>query len=270
MHLEQFRVSEPADGYWRIAFANPPVNLLNPRTLAELEEIIQRIEGAAALKAVVFESAVDGFFLGRYDVGAGQPQAKNTPSGLPPFLDLALRLERSPVLSIALVRGRARGGGAEFALACDLRFASREKALFGQPEVGAGFLPGGGAIERLARAVGRSRALEIVLSADDFDAATAEKYGWINRALPDAELDDFVEALAVRIASFDAGALHEAKRLIGRHTRPDPAEYTETLNALVPLVTGPEGRARRDLLAARAAVAGADFEKRLGHYLGPL
>jgi len=111
-------------------------------------------------------------------------------------MDAATRLAKSGVLSIAVIRGRVRGGGSEFTLGCDIRFASREKAIFGQPEIGTGLIPGGGALERLPMLVGRSRALEIVLGANDFDADTAERYGWINRAIPDAELDAFVGTLS--------------------------------------------------------------------------
>src|SRR4029077_14972991 len=120
----------------------------------------------------------------------------------------------SPVLSIAKIRGRARGVGNEFLLACDIRFASRQKAVFGQPEVGAGLIPGGGGLEWLPRLIGRSRALEVVLGADDFDAVTAERYGMINRAIDDANLDSFVEAFVARIASFDRQALRAAKQLV--------------------------------------------------------
>src|SRR5690348_6539086 len=122
--------------------------------------------------------------------------------GLPRWRDAAVQLANSNVLSIAVVRGRARGGGSELALACDIRFASREKAIFGQPEVGFGLIPGGGALERLPLLVGRSRAIEIVLGADDFDADQAERYGWINRAVPDADLDGFVAGFVRRVLAF--------------------------------------------------------------------
>ncbi|WP_328437308.1 enoyl-CoA hydratase/isomerase family protein [Streptomyces sp. NBC_00444] len=111
-------------------------------------------------------------------------------------------MTKAPFISIAAIRGRTRGGGNELALACDLRYASREQALFGQPEVASGLLPGGGS-ERLPRLIGRDRALEAILGSDDYDADLAERYGWITRALPDAELDSFVEGMAARLASFD-------------------------------------------------------------------
>ncbi|MCU1470445.1 MAG: enoyl-CoA hydratase [Glaciihabitans sp.] len=268
--LAQFHISEPAEGYWRISFSNPPVNMLGTQTIVELQEIINRIEESETLRVVVFESAIEQFFLGRYDisgVGAGSQDLGTT--GLSPFLDIATRLANSSVVSIALVRGRARRGGAELALACDMRFASIEKAIFGQPEVGAGFLPGGGAIERLPALVGRARALEIILSSNDFDAVTAEKYGWINQALPDADLDSFVDALARRLASFGGESLREAKRLVSRGLVPEIDQYRETFGALIESGGWPSTAKRRELLRERATLAGLDFEINLGHYLGP-
>jgi hypothetical protein len=132
------------------------------------------------------------------------------------------------VLSIAVIRERVRGGGSEFTLGCDIRFASREKAIFGQPEVGTGLIPGGGAMERLPLLVGRSRALEIVLGANDFDADTAERYGWINRAVADAELDAFVANFVARVLSFDRQALQTAKSIINHTGLPDPDALQST------------------------------------------
>jgi enoyl-CoA hydratase/carnithine racemase len=173
----------------------------------------------------------------------------------------------SPVISIAAIRGRVRGGGNEFALACDMRFASRDNALLGQPEVGSGLLPAGGGIERLAALVGRARAMEIVVSSDDYDADTAQQYGWINRALPDRDLDAFVDALARRIASFDALAVSTAKRLLNRHALPESGDFAETIAALPAVAAAsPPRRAR---LRERAQAAGADFELYLGPHLGP-
>src|SRR5260221_13638983 len=134
----------------------------------------------------------------------------------------------SKTVSIAIIRGGARGGGSELAMACDLRFASREKAIFGQPEVGFGLIPGGGALERLPLLVGRSRALEVVLGADDFDADTAERYGWINRAIPDADLDAFVAQFVRRVLSFDKRALAAAKAIVNAAGLPDPAALQST------------------------------------------
>ena len=160
------------------------------------------VDGAIRLRQDVlmgrpFESANPDFFIAHY--GASGPRSR---FGVPRWIDAATRLANSGVLSIAVIRGRVRGGGSEFALGCDIRFASREKAIFGQPEVGTGLIPGGGALQRLPLLVGRSRALEIVMGASDFDADTAERYGWINRAMPDAELDAFVANFVGRVLAF--------------------------------------------------------------------
>jgi enoyl-CoA hydratase/carnithine racemase len=141
---------------------------------------------------------------------------------------------RWPVVSVAKIRGRTRGIGNEFVLACDMRFASRKSALFGNPEVGVGLVPGGGALEWLPRLVGRSRALEIVLSGDDFDADIAERYGWVNRTLDDANLDSFVDALVRRLTSFDRETLAAAKARINRFGTPTAAELQSSNDLFFP------------------------------------
>src|ERR1700733_10755216 len=219
--LTQFTVTDVTPGYWRVTFSNPPINLEDPDTILELQELVGLMETDDALRVVVFESGDPDFFINHYDVSrAAETPVAPGPTGLPTWIDTAMRLAATSVVTIAKIRGRNRGGGSEVALACDLRFASREKAVFGQPEVGAGMFPGGGALERLPLLVGRARALEIILGSDDLDAETAALYGWVNRALPDAELDAFVDNLARRIASFDKPALAEAKRLVNRRTLP--------------------------------------------------
>jgi enoyl-CoA hydratase/carnithine racemase len=187
-------------------------------------------------------------------------------AGLRAFAQATARLSRSDVISIAAVRGRARGGGSKLALACDLRFASIENSLLGQPEVPSGLLPAGGGIERLTRLAGRARATEIIVTGDDYDALTAERYGWINRAVPDAELDGFVDRMARRIASFDRAATSAAKRLIGRGGGIPEADLTETIALLPPVAVA--SRDRRARLRDRASRLGADFELRLGYHLG--
>jgi enoyl-CoA hydratase/carnithine racemase len=166
------------------------------------------------------------------------------------------------------MRGPVRGGGSEFCLSCDLRFASAEKTLLGQPEVGVGIVPAGGAVERLPGLVGVARAIEIIASSDDYDAPTAERYGWINRAIPDAELDAFVDRLARRLASFDGDAIAAAKRLVRRAADVPVEDYRETLDALRALAVSPSTGARRAAVAAHAAKVGPDFELHMGHHLG--
>jgi enoyl-CoA hydratase/carnithine racemase len=174
------------------------------------------------------------------------------------------------VLSIAVIRGRVRGGGSEFTLGCDIRFASREKAIFGQPEVGTGLIPGGGAMERLPLLVGRSRALEIVLGANDFDADTAERYGWINRAVADAELDAFVANFVARVLSFDRQALQTAKSIINHTGLPDPDALQSTQDIFFQTFSWEGAKERAPKLRERGIGQMGDFELHLGHHVGSL
>ena len=174
-------------------------------------------------------------------------------------------------MSIAKIRGRTRGIGNEFVLACDMRFASRQSALFGQPEVGVGLVPGGGALEWLPRLVGRSRALEIVLSADDFDADVAERYGWVNRTLDDKDLDSFVDALVRRLASFDREVLAAAKAQINRFGTPTAAELQSSNDMIFPMLTWPvRRRSRRAKIRGIGYGVPGDFELNFGRYLPAL
>jgi enoyl-CoA hydratase/carnithine racemase len=251
-------------------FSNPPINLLNSTTVLELGEIVGRMEEAEDLRVVVFASAHPDFYMARYDLSDTNPVAfAPTDSGVNYFIDSMLRLNNAGPITIASIRGRVRGGGSEFALSCDLRFASIETTLLGQPEVGVGILPAGGAVERLPGLVGTARALEIIASADDYDALTAAGYGWVNRAIPDAELDGFVDRLARRLATFDPQVLATTKRLVRDRARiPSVDDYRETLEALRALIVSPSTGARRAAVAQYAAQVGADFELRMGHHLG--
>ena len=179
----QFNIDRTHPGRWTITFSNPPINIFVPTTIVELGALMTDIEADPSVKVVVFQSANPDFFIAHLDVA----KAAERPEVLGLWRDFVLRLSSTPVVSIAKIRGRTRGIGNEFVLACDMRFASRQSALFGNPEVGVGLVPGGGALEWLPRLVGRSRALEIVLSGDDFDADIAERYGWVNRTLDDAK-----------------------------------------------------------------------------------
>jgi len=268
--LTQFSISEPTPGYWRAVFSNPPSNLLNSTTVLELGEIVHRIEEAQDLRVVVFASDHPDFYMARYDLSDRNPVAfAPTESGVTYFIDSMRRMNDAGPITIASIRGRVRGGGSEFALSCDMRFASIENGVFGQPEVGVGIVPAGGAVERLPGLVGTARALEIIAGADDYDAVTAERYGWINRALPDTELDEYVDRLARRLASFDPHVLAAAKRLVrGRAPAPSVDQYRETLEALRGLVVSPTATARRAAVARHAAEVGAAFELRMGLHLG--
>ena len=176
--------------YWRVTFNHPPLNIFGPETIPQLNEIVTAIETDKHVKVVVFDSAIEGFFLTHYDFLAKLEDTTSLPpgpTGLQPLPDMLVRLSRAPVVSIASIRGRATGVGSELALACDMRFASRERAILSQFEVGAGVVPGGGPMARLPRLMGRGRALEVLLGADDIPGDMAERYGYVNRSLPDAE-----------------------------------------------------------------------------------
>src|ERR1700676_4067118 len=208
----QFNTDRTHPGRWTVTFSNPPINMFVPTTIIELGALMTDLEADPSVKVVVFQSANPDFFIAHLDVA----KAAERPEMLGLWRDFVLRLSSTPVVSIAKIRGRTRGIGNEFALACDMRFASRQSALFGQPEVGVGLVPGGGALEWLPRLVGRSRALEISLSGDDFDADLAERYGWVNRTLDDGELDAYVLNLATRLVSFDREALGAVKAQVNR------------------------------------------------------
>src|SRR5580692_5760393 len=211
-HRSQFSIDRTCPGRWTITFNNPPINIFDPTTIVQLGALMTDLEADPSAKVIVFQSANPDFFVAHLDVA----RAAERPEMLGLWRDFVLRLSSTPVVSIANIRGRARGIGNEFVLACDMRFASRQNALFGNPEVGVGLVPGGGAIEWLPRLVGRSRALEIVLSGDDFDADIAERYGWVNRTLDDKDLDLFVDNLVRRLASFGRETLGVAKAQVNR------------------------------------------------------
>jgi enoyl-CoA hydratase/carnithine racemase len=260
--ISPFGVVRKSASYWRVTFDSPPINLVTFGLFAALGDLVDQMEADEDLKVVVFDSADPDFFLAHFDmVPPKEPYAG------PAWLDVAARMTRSRVISIASIRGRARGVGSEFTLACDMRFASRENAVLGQPEMGAGITPGGGATERLPLLVGRGRALEIIAGADDFDAETAERYGWINRALPDAELDAHVDRLAARIASFDRQPLAEVKALINRSTLPSEVDLTAGQDAFRASLTWPEAHERVGRLLQRGMQQRGDLEYHLGEHI---
>lgn len=229
---DTFIVSRLRPEICRVTFDNHPENLVDPDMILQLQAEIGAWEADQELRVVIFDSAIDGHFLGPYDISqAASTPSEPGPTGLVPWLDLTVRLSRLPMISIAVIRGATRGVGNEFALACDLRFASLERAKIDQLEVSRGFVPGGGAIARLPRLVGRARALEVVLTSSIFDGATAERYGLVNRALTDAELDGFVNDLIDRIAGYDREGLAESKALIDASTLPTDAELTTAYQA---------------------------------------
>jgi enoyl-CoA hydratase/carnithine racemase len=269
----RIRVDHRSPAYWRVTFDLPPLNIFGPGNMAQLNAVVTALESDGQVKVVVFDSAIEGFFLTHYDFLANPEDTLSLPpgpTGLQQLPDMLVRLSRAPVVSIASIRGRATGVGSELALASDMRFASREKAILSQWEVGAGLVPGGGPMARLPRLMGRGRALEVLLGADDIPGELAERYGYVNRALPDAELDAFVDALAQRIASFDKQAIAETKRLVDVASLPPDAEIAPEWEAFMAALARPAAQTRIKALMDRGFHRPGDVETRLGHHVGQL
>jgi enoyl-CoA hydratase/carnithine racemase len=270
MTTNRLTISRVTPAYWSVIIDNPPINLYDPEMFAELNVLMDTMEADTGLKVVVFESANPDYFIAHYDLERGgvvpeQPGAAEF-SAWPTFVT---RLAQSRVISVAKLRGRARGHGSELALACDIRFASKEKAVLAQPEVGAAVVPGGGATEWLCALAGRSRALEIICGANDFDADTAERYGWVNRSVPDADLDAFVEDFARRVASFEKRALELGKKLVNaRAGLPSEADRWGSNQSFIGTTSWPETQGLLVKLMDRGLQKDGDFELRLGHYVG--
>jgi enoyl-CoA hydratase/carnithine racemase len=190
-----------------VEIAAPPMNLLGPELIRDLGSLTQQAEADPSVRVLVFRSADRDYFISHVDMTRFKEiREAVAPTGEASLGLLFRRLSVSRLVTIAQIEGRVRGVGSEFALACDMRFAARESAIFGQFEPALGVIPGAGAVQHLTRLMGRARALEVMLSAEDYNADSAERYGWINRALPAEELGEFVRSLALRIASFpDAG-----------------------------------------------------------------
>jgi enoyl-CoA hydratase/carnithine racemase len=264
-------LTKHSPAYWRVTFNHPPLNIFGPKTIPQLNEIIAAIETEKELKVVVFDSAIDGFFMTHYDFLAKVEETTSLPpgpTGLQPLPDMLVRLSRASVVSIASIRGRATGVGSELALACDMRFASREKAILSHFEVGAGIVPGGGPMARLPRLIGRGRALEVFLVADDFPGDLAERYGYVNRSLPDAELDEFVDELATRIASFDKRVISETKRFVDVASLPPDYEIAPEWDVCFASIMRPAAQMRIKKLMEQGFHKPGDVENRLGYYVG--
>jgi enoyl-CoA hydratase/carnithine racemase len=268
----QIRLTRRAPGYLRVTFDNPPLNVMGPEFVLEIREIMNALEADEQVKVVVFDSAVEGFFLNHSDFLAkledltAIPQG---PTGLEAWPDALVRLTRAPFVSIALIRGRATGNGSEIALACDMRFASREKAILSQWEVGVGLVAGGGPMARLPRLIGRGRALEVLLGSEDIRGDLAQAYGYVNRSLPDADLDGFVDGLATRIASFDKWAIANTKRLANTTLPPD-VEIAAGWDTCIKSIARPAAQRNFKTLFEQGFHKPGDVEDRLGYYLGRL
>jgi enoyl-CoA hydratase/carnithine racemase len=266
------RVVEETPAYWKVVFDHPPFNILDATIFEGLQHLLVRMNTSQTLRVVVFESASSDFYLAHFDLTGktGNITTAVGPSGLPILMDTFVGLTKSPVVSIAKIRGCVRGGSSEFVLACDMRFASRENTRLGQPEVGVGVHPGGGWTERLPHLVGRGRALEIILGANDVDGDMAERYGYVNRALPDAELDRFVDGLARRIASFDRPAIAAAKRLVNEVSLPSADRLLDAITSFGNALSWPETQQRVQTVLKLGLQQDTEFEKRWPEVLGTL
>lgn len=268
----QLHLTRRSPAYWRVTIDNPPINVMGPEMVRQFQEVISSLEADEHVRVVVFDSAVDDYFLNHSDFEAKLEDLTSMPAGptgLPPWPDFLVRLTRAPVASIALIRGRATGNGSELTLACDMSFASREKAIISQWEVGVGMVAGGGPMARLPQLIGRNRALEVLLNSEDIRGEQAEAYGYVNRALPDAQLDAYVEALATRIAGFDKWAIANTKRLVNTSLPPD-VELGAGWDACIASLGRPAAQEGIKALMARGFHKPGDAENRLGYYLGQI
>jgi enoyl-CoA hydratase/carnithine racemase len=268
----QVRLTRRSPAYWRVTIDNPPLNVMGPGAIRQFQAVIDELEVDGEVRVVVFDSAVEGFFLNHSDFMARLEDLTSMPAGptgLPAWPDFLVRLTRAPVASIALIRGRATGNGSELTLACDMAFASREKAIFSQWEVGVGMVAGGGPMARLPQLMGRNRALEVLLSSQDIYGDQAEAYGYVNRTLPDAELDAHVDALATRISAFDKWAIANTKRLVNTSLPPD-VEIGAGWEACIASLGRPAAQEGIKTLTAIGFQRPGDVETRLGFHLGQL
>ena len=268
------RVAPSDEGVLGVVIDAPPMNLIGPELVHDLVGLLGVLESDQETRVVVLESADPDYFVPHVDLTkVAEYTAEAAKAGGPDDASLGMlwhKLSELPVVTIAKIRGRARGAGSELALACDMRFAARENAILGQIEVGVGTTPGAGAVQHLARLLGRGRAMEAILGADDFSAEQAERYGWINRALPDAELDAFVARLAGRIASFPADAVRSAKRVLNELTMPGADAIRADARRFHQLVTSDTAQGRTASLFTQGLQTRGPLELDLGDRLGTL
>ena len=267
---KQFLVDEISPSYWKVTFQNGPVNLLDVDSIGQLAELVTEIEESPSVTVVVFDSANPDYFMAHWDVRADKNKVAAMapgPTGLHPYVDNFIRLSKVPAVTISAIRGRARGAGSEFVLATDIRFAG-DKAVLGQFEVSLGSVPGGGPMARLARLVGRGRAAEILLGADDFPAELAERYGYVNRVVRDAELDAFVDAFARRVAGFDKVAVARIKGLLDVASLPPDDEFGPGLAAFFQTSGRPESAAKVRHLFENGFQTPNGVEQDLGRAVG--
>ena len=268
---KQFVITKVTPNYWRVKISNPPYNIYGPESMPQLNSVVTELEQDPNVRVVVFYSETPGFFLTHYDFVPPLEQTTSMPNGktgLPPLADMLVRLTRMNVVSIASIRGRATGVGSELALASDMRFASREKAVLSQFEIGAGFTPGGGPMARLPRMIGRGRAMEILMSGNDIDGELAERYGYVNRALPDAQLDGFVDTLARRISSFDKQTIGDIKNQVNIASLPPDKDLGAEWQSFITSVQRPAAQKNIKKLMELGLGKKAEIEIHLPKYTG--
>ncbi|MGH7855768.1 MAG: enoyl-CoA hydratase/isomerase family protein [Candidatus Binatia bacterium] len=230
-----------------VTIDHPPINLLDAALIGELDRAGRELESDPGVRVVVFQSADPEFFIAHADVNLIldlPTAAREKSTTLGPFHQMVDRFRTMPKATIGKIEGRARGGGSELLLSLDMRFGALGRAILSQPEVSVGIIPGGSGTQRLPRLVGRGRALEVILGCQDFPADVAERYGYINRALPPEELGPFVERLARRIASFPAEAIALAKAAVDGAERPTLEGLLEEEHLFLRSAASPEARER--------------------------
>jgi enoyl-CoA hydratase/carnithine racemase len=273
MTFTRFTVDSSTPSLWRVTFDHPPINLIDYVMIGELGELLAEVERNEEPAVLVFNSADPDYFLAHYDIAA-DPSLVNSlpagPTGFHPWVDILVRVSRLPAVTISAIRGRARAAGSELVLATDVRFASRERAVLGQVEVGFGAIPGGGPASRLPGLVGRGRTLEILLGGEDFNGELAERYGYVNRAIPDDEFEDFVDRFARRVSTFDRQALADIKHFVNEVSLPADEGFPPQMDAFWKAVARPALQARASRAFEDGLQQRSDVELHLGEYVGQL
>jgi len=273
MTFTRFTVDSSTPSLWRVTFDHPPINLIDYVMIGELGELLAEVERNQEPAVLVFNSADPDYFLAHYDIAA-DPSLVNSlpagPTGFHPWVDILVRVSRLPAVTISAIRGRARAAGSELVLATDVRFASRERAVLGQVEVGFGAIPGGGPASRLPGLVGRGRTLEILLGGEDFNGELAERYGYVNRAIPDDEFEDFVDRFARRVSTFDRQALADIKHFVNEVSLPADEGFPPQMDAFWKAVARPALQARASRAFEDGLQQRSDVELHLGEYVGHL
>jgi enoyl-CoA hydratase/carnithine racemase len=269
----RFTVTQSSPSLWRVTFHNPPIHLIDPVMIVELHDLLTDIERDNQVAVVVFDSADSDFFLAHYDIVADASAFDALPAAVTPFhhwVHFLIRLSKCPAVTITALRGRARGAGSEFALATDIRFASRERAVLGQFEVGFAAVPGGGPSTRLPGIVGRGRTFEILLGGEDFDGELAERYGYVNRAVPDAEFIEFVDRFAERVSRFDLLVLADIKRFVNAASLPADQALANEMDAFGQAVARPATRTVMEQAFEQGFQQRSGVELNLGAWVGKI